>query len=324
MEKESTSFWTDIKKFEEILAKDPHSYCFAPLSELYRKLGLLDDALSVAKRGADIHPEYIGGQIALGRAYFDKGMNPEAKQSLEKVAKATPENLLAQKLLYRIYKDEGNVPSAEKALQLLVAFNPEDLESREALEAIRRNPIEIGADESVTEGSEIADPSFSAPNTPPVMETVQSCDVCEVEEADVEDPAEVELPMEADFSIDEWMEGSECDMPGNQDEAAPMPTATLAELYVSQGYYSKALEVFEQLAHQEPGNHDFNARISAVKELMQKSGEVCQQELVSMEEARNLRMETGTAAEGICHNETALIEELEQWLHSIRRRKECL
>ena len=145
MEKETTSYWTDIKKFEDMLAKDPRSYCFAPLSELYRKLGLLDDALNVAKRGVEVHPEYIGGHIALGRAYFEKGMNAEAKQSLEKVAKATPENLLAQKLLYRIYHEEGNVPAAENALQLLVAFNPEDMESREALDAIRRSSAEQDA-----------------------------------------------------------------------------------------------------------------------------------------------------------------------------------
>ena len=35
MEQEGPSFWSDIKKYEDALDKDPNSYCFAPLSELY-------------------------------------------------------------------------------------------------------------------------------------------------------------------------------------------------------------------------------------------------------------------------------------------------
>src|SRR5512136_1929568 len=99
MEQESPSFWADIKKYEETLKKDPKSYCFAPLSELYRKLGMVDDAITVAKRGCELHPDYVGGYMALGRGYFEKGMNAEARAALEKVVRVTPDNLLAQRIL---------------------------------------------------------------------------------------------------------------------------------------------------------------------------------------------------------------------------------
>ncbi len=318
MEKESTSFWADIKKFEEILAKDPQSYCFAPLSELYRKLGLLDDALSVAKRGAEIHPEYIGGQIALGRAYFDKGLNPEAKLSLEKVAKATPENLLAQKLLYRIYRDEGDTPAAEKALSLLVAFNPEDLESREALEALRRSPVAREAEAAASEDA--------AAGLQVVCATEQHETAAEQpwdHAVDVEDPAEAGLPLEPDFCIDEWLDDTEEDMAESSDDAVPMPTATLAELYVSQGFYAQALGVYEELARQEPANADITARICALNEHVLQSGEALQQDSAPMADAGGTGAETGIGSAGMCRDETGLIRELEQWLHSIRGRKEC-
>ncbi len=139
MEKDSTSFWADIKKYEDVLAKDSRSYCFAPLSELYRKLGLLDDAVSVAKKGIETHPEYIGGFMVLGRALFEQGKRDEARASLEKVVLATPENLIAQRILSQIYQEEGNLIDAERALQLLVTFNPEDTESSLALEALQRS-----------------------------------------------------------------------------------------------------------------------------------------------------------------------------------------
>src|SRR5512146_1447483 len=103
MELESSSFWSDIKKYEDTLAKDPQSYCFAPLSELYRKLGLLDDALNVAKRGCELHPDYVGGFMALGRAYYEKGMKAESRAALESVVRGTPENLLAQRILSQLY-----------------------------------------------------------------------------------------------------------------------------------------------------------------------------------------------------------------------------
>src|SRR5512136_692339 len=112
MEQEGPSFWAEIKKYEDTLERDPNSYCFAPLSELYRKLGMVDDAIIVAKRGCDIHPEYVGGYMALGRAYLEKGMHPESREALEKVIRVTPDNLLAQRLLSKIYMDTGEAAAA--------------------------------------------------------------------------------------------------------------------------------------------------------------------------------------------------------------------
>ncbi|SNB46184.1 lipopolysaccharide assembly protein LapB [Geobacter sp. DSM 9736] len=87
------------KKYEDILARDPESYCFAPLSDVYRKLGLLDEALEVALKGCELHPDYIGGYMALGRACFEKGLYTESRQALRKVVEVMPENLLARRLL---------------------------------------------------------------------------------------------------------------------------------------------------------------------------------------------------------------------------------
>jgi len=120
MEQEGPSFWAEIKKYEDTLERDPNSYCFAPLSELYRKLGMVDDAIIVAKRGCDIHPEYVGGYMALGRAYLEKGMNAESREALEKVIRVTPDNLLAQRILSKIYIDAGEVVAAEKSLIIIL------------------------------------------------------------------------------------------------------------------------------------------------------------------------------------------------------------
>src|SRR6185369_12522033 len=107
MVEDAISFWTDIQRYEDMLAADPHSYCFAPLSELYRKLGLLDDALHVAQKGCELHPDYPGGFFALGNAYHAKGQNDQARQALEQVISLNPDHLQARKLLGQLYVESG-------------------------------------------------------------------------------------------------------------------------------------------------------------------------------------------------------------------------
>jgi tetratricopeptide (TPR) repeat protein len=136
MDRESVSYWADIKKYEDILANDPGSYCFTLLSELYRKLGLLDDAITVANRGIGMHPEYAGGYMAAGRAYFEKGMKAESREVLERVVRVTPDNLLAQKLLCQIYLEQGNTECAISTLKVIELLNPGDVESALMLDAL--------------------------------------------------------------------------------------------------------------------------------------------------------------------------------------------
>ncbi|MEI7817338.1 MAG: hypothetical protein WCI45_09130, partial [Desulfuromonadales bacterium] len=75
---DSASFWTDIKAFEDQLASLPDSFCFAKLSDVYLKVGLIDDALHVARRGCMIHPRYLSGLRALSEACHAKGLDNEA------------------------------------------------------------------------------------------------------------------------------------------------------------------------------------------------------------------------------------------------------
>ena len=142
MEHDATSFWADIKKYEDTLAKDPGSYCFAPLAELYRKMGLLDDAITVAKKGCDLHPDYVGGHMALGRAYFEKGMKSESKEVLEKVVGFTPDNLMALKILSQIYAENGQNYAAEQTIRMILAQNPADRESQELLDSLKNSPAQ--------------------------------------------------------------------------------------------------------------------------------------------------------------------------------------
>jgi len=307
MDRESTSFWSDIKKYEDTLAKDPRSYCFAPLSELYRKLGLLDDAISTAKRGVEVHPEYIGGYMALGRAYFDKGMRLEARESLEKVAKATPENLLAQKLLSQIYQEEGNIIAAAHALRTLMAFNPEDTECRFALEALEGSLVarETAAPEEhpAVSSIEVATSLAVTEDVPPASEWADTL-LATAAEATPEGEEEGGKA----FTFEEWEETPEAEVTDAVSAYAPLPTMTLAALFASQGLRDKALDVYNQILEQEPDNEEAKERIEALR--------------LSVVEARGLEAEVPDTTPGLTR-EAVILETLEKWLYSIRRGREC-
>jgi tetratricopeptide (TPR) repeat protein len=328
MEKESTSFWADIKKYEDILAKDPKSYCFAPLSELYRKLGLLDDAIGVAQRGTDVHPEYIGGYMALGRAFFEKGLREKSKECLERVVKATPENLLAQKLLFQIYSDEGSSPAAERALQFLVSFNPEDIESRLLLEAMRKSSApndELGFIPDVaaeTRGNMEGD-------VPPGEDVFADAILSSASELQLDTDSTENIDSEEMFLIlDEADEAGESETPSSP---SPLPTLTLAELYASQGFQRQALSVYEELLREDPENVTMLERVNSLRRCLEENLEST---IKSSGDAVHDFADRGDIAISsecgakVCFvneisREKMILETMEEWLNSVRRIREC-
>lgn len=330
MDKESTSFWAEIKKYEDILAKDPKSYCFAPLSELYRKIGLIDDAIGVAQRGTDIHPEYIGGYMALGRAYFEKGLKDKSKEALERVAKATPENILAQKILSQIYFDEGNTHAAENALQLLVTFNPEDVESRLTLDAMRKSSTP--PDDSVTVSD--AEDGVALGK----VEDALSEDAGFFREVEPPSTEETSLSFRHDtgadgpfFGIKEGDVAEEIMGAETIPQPSPLPTLTLAELYASQGFYRQALDVYGELLHREPENQLLHERIDSLLRLLNEDSEgmvqVPEETMrppeVFHDESLPLSGEKDSFRVTETNPEQMILDAFEEWLSSIRRIREC-
>ncbi len=285
MEQDNPSFWADIKKYEDTLERDPNSYCFAPLSELYRKLGMVDDAINVAKRGCELHPEYVGGYMALGRAYHEKGMNAECRSALEKVVRVTPDNLLAQRMLSQLYIDAGEIASAENALNAILAQNPDDVESRMLLDSLTRvaevdKKAETGAEKrsaaiSMDTGAEpdsgIGDSVKSIGTDSlefefvPVEETEEILDLLESDIIEEEPLIETGETEEIPFQAESWESVADIVAGEELERKDPLTTVTIAELYVSQGFPERALEIYRELLATDPGNEDLKSRLTAVE-----------------------------------------------------------
>ena len=116
-ERDPGSSSAEIGKYLDILAKDPNSRVFAPLAEAYRKAGLFDDAVEIALEGLKVHPNYLGGRVALGRAYFEKKQYAEAAAEMQKVAKSAPDNIIAHRVLGQIAYQQNDLRRGREVVQ---------------------------------------------------------------------------------------------------------------------------------------------------------------------------------------------------------------
>ncbi|MFL5815426.1 MAG: tetratricopeptide repeat protein [Bdellovibrionia bacterium] len=129
-----------LKRYQE----DPTSRVFAPLAESYRKAGLVDEAIDIAREGLRIHPNFIGGRVALARALFDKKQYSEVIDELGKVVEDVPDNLVAQRLIAESYLMSGRVSEALSAYKMLLYFSPSDEETAKMVQELEAQAYEKG------------------------------------------------------------------------------------------------------------------------------------------------------------------------------------
>jgi tetratricopeptide (TPR) repeat protein len=130
-----------LKKYQE----DPASRVFAPLAEAYRKANRVDEAIEIAREGLKVHPNFVGGRVALARALFDKKLYEEVIEELRPVVRDVPDNLVAQRLLAESFLMQGQVAEALSAFKMLLYFAPQDTETANLVRELEAQAYESGA-----------------------------------------------------------------------------------------------------------------------------------------------------------------------------------
>ncbi len=326
MERDSTSVLADIKKYEDTLARDPGSYCFAPLAELYRKQGLLDEAIVAARRGCELHPDYVGGHLALGRAYYEKGQKDESRAALEKVVALTPDNLLALRLLSHLYAEQGDTAAAERVLRSILSQSPEDMESQALLDSLKDSlPAPPQPDMGIAGEDGGGDAGMD------VLDSLTEFEL-ELEDAEIiEELTDDDLLDDDDeFVMSPARSAAVAEEAVVVNEKSPISTVTLAELYISQGFSKRALTIYRELLENDPENADLKKRLYELKKAIDEDTASARSSLLACVDT--MPKEAGTAvAEGGFTAEPAepaspggedrVLETLEKWLETIRRRR---
>jgi predicted Zn-dependent protease len=139
--KEHPVIYQYLKKYQE----DPSSRVFAPLAEAYRKAGLVNEAIEIARDGLKLHPRFMGGRVALARALFDKKLYQEVIDELSPIVQDIPDNLVAQRLLAESHLIQGRVAESLSAYKMLLYFSPLDHEVAQIVQELEAQAYEGGA-----------------------------------------------------------------------------------------------------------------------------------------------------------------------------------
>jgi tetratricopeptide (TPR) repeat protein len=137
----SPLIYSYLKRYQE----DPSSRVFAPLAEAYRKAGLIDEAIEIAREGLRVHPGFVGGRVALARALFDKQLYKEVIGELSPIIHDVPDNLVAQRLLAESHLMLGHIAEALGCYKMLLYFSPGDGETAQIVQELENQAYEKGA-----------------------------------------------------------------------------------------------------------------------------------------------------------------------------------
>ncbi len=295
-------------KYKKQYERNPRSTIFAPLAEMYRKLGMIDKALEVLHEGIRHNPSYVMGYLTLASCYFDRSQFPMAYATLRPLVDSNKDNLRLLKLFARTCFELAHNEEALEAYKYLLFLNPRDnevalkvreLEDRESPVVIRKEtPSYFDERELVSTPEDELDQWTQVDfgnRAPAVVEedwtTERLEDIqldedeeakiiefegslqesSEAEEADEEDVDEEEevISDPLPFSINTREEKSDDVRPSVD---PPIVTHTLVDLYCAQGYYSKAKEILQKILELNPTDQKTIDRIHEVQKLIAENG----------------------------------------------------
>lgn len=271
----------------EILVKDPYSTVFAALSDIYRTFGLHEEAVAVAQKGSEMVPSYVLGFVALGRALAEKGDPAAASGAYQKALALDPVNMAA---LTGLASSCLGCGQSEEALTLLTRaqlIDPDDEVVKQLFPVVKKLAVIYA---SAPAPALMVPDSFVTPPLPLPSE---------------------EIKVVEDEPVGRATGGA---------SLPPIATATLADIYIKQGFLEKALKVFSDLLVDDPGNTEIRQRYH--KLLQQIDGSVLtipatavtvpQREVEPAKRAVDLSAGTG---------KEALIALYGRWLDAVKRRQ---
>ncbi|MCR9203698.1 MAG: tetratricopeptide repeat protein, partial [Halobacteriovoraceae bacterium] len=250
-----------IIKYEKALEEDPRSRVFAPLAESYRKVGLLENAFQVLKKGLRYNPDYLLGYLCLAQCYMDKGESSLCYTTLRPLISQNRDNLKLQKLFAQSAYSTENFEEALDTYKYILYLQPKDSES---IERVRELESRLSEDVFHTQPTEevtfdVEDLKVT-PESDKILDDWVQLDLSREEESDLEDVEEEEWLVGKPEEVEEFEEESFA--PPEPENVTPVITHTLVDLYLKQGYMDKARELLEKILELQPNNQETLERLA--------------------------------------------------------------
>jgi lipopolysaccharide biosynthesis regulator YciM len=288
---------------------------FAKLADIYREKGELDRAIKVLGEGLEKNPDYITARIILAACFVENGDPESALHEYERILELDPFHAVALKNLSKLLVQAGKHEDAVMFIQNYLDEVPGDEEMKVLL-----------ADLDSREGSAPVDKAEDAPGVDNPVLTGES--VNEDKENDIEEKTASDAQSrEVEQTDAETLNTEGLSTGGQVSESAEeiIATMTLAEIYASQGFYEKAIEVYQKVLLREPSNEVARKKIEAIRR-----GELTDPGGKSVKREEHLSSPAETEGDGIDYTggdtpgEVYRDEEYEQfkkWLGRLTRKK---
>ncbi len=127
----------DVEEYRRLLTREPDSLRFAEYADRLRRVGKLEDARTVCRRGLERHPAYPTGHVIMGDILSDLGNPAEAEAEWRQALRLDPGHPLAHVRLGDLYLSRGERDRAILAFEAALIYSPGLSEARERLAEIR-------------------------------------------------------------------------------------------------------------------------------------------------------------------------------------------
>jgi tetratricopeptide (TPR) repeat protein len=255
------------------------------LARCYRDRGDLDQALEEYDRILDLDPFHTSAlrekiEVLLGtgnleaarrsaEVYFDEEPDDEEMRSLIREAGEPggvpgvhrpvdePREWEEERVAEELIEEEAGAPLPDEASSIEPAAAGEDTVREELPEAPAEEPE--AADQAVVDGSADVVPDEREPAATGSDETAPG------EAEVVEGPPGTGTVADESGTAAVFPEPSIGRGESLDPESELIATMTLAEIYASQGFYDKAIEIYQRIISREPGNEEARVRIGELQ-----------------------------------------------------------
>ena len=289
-----------LAKYYGLYKKNPRSKVFAPLAEAFRKLGMMDDALKILKEGIRNHPNYTLGYIVLAHCHYDQGKYELTYNTLRPIISRNADNISLQKIFAQACIHMGHLEEALDTYKYLLFLNPRDkffasevkkLEDdlmvghkKLTLDQLIKAPnMEIPVSETIDddwvqvdfnrtqkkalpESQKPAEPEAQPDENDWVMNRPGEEPKLNLHPILTKDSVS-ERSLEDDFYADEFEEemGDIDEVNSSISSDSPIVSHTLIDLYCSQYYFDKAIELLEKILELNPDDQNSIKKLDEVR-----------------------------------------------------------
>lgn len=308
------SIYYHIRTLEARYKKNIDSHLFFPLADAYVKADMLDQAEVILREGLLNHPKYCAAKALLGEVLFKKGDLQDAKEQLEEVVEIVPDNIMAHKLLIEVYKMTGLQDRYERELKALKMIDLEEkgysgigqVETTIAETYMERNKLKHKEEIERPEDDGSKDKKLIDFKREKISEAIRK----------------IEAIQEKEFIMDEAKHEQSGFIQKSGEEIAltltdaiheegkdEIITATLAELYFSQGFPDKSIAIYKKLLKQQPDKEEWAARLKEIQEIQ-----------------KNIKMDSETLTDKVMHSgeddkKEKFLSILEKWMENCQKLK---